>query len=266
MSWWIQRRGGLNSKPSELLAKYEADKASKGPIDRTGYPNPLRWKAQFVSAHFSSMIQLSGGKAEFMLLLLFFLEHQPGNSQFSCEDFMEVINKLPRKWVLPQVRELIKADLALTPARLLQVKDETFMTDKSLKRWTDLLTGLTCTYNEVIKERAKVNEEFKKVMKPTTTPNGVAINLDTLDKLLPFVYPQVMTAEKIIRGVNIDSTELGGRQTTAGCTRILNNEVIGTVTNSAKDSWCFSLHYGPDTREHLQENIIRTGKSGKQSA
>jgi len=224
------KKGWMDAKPSALLAKYAEEKAAKADVVRAQFHVALRWKAKLLGAHLNSLIRCcSGDKAEFMILFAFFLEHQPENAAFDLDDVVELLRSLPKEMVLPKCREIIKEDLSLTPSQLLQVKDETHMTDKSLKRWTDLFHGLTCPYNEVIKERERMNQEFREVMRPTRTPNGVAIDLGVLDNLLQF------------------------------------NELIGTVTNSAKDSWCFSLHHGPDTREYLLENIMRTEKPGKQT-
>jgi len=260
------KKGWMDAKPSALLAKYAEEKTAKADVIRAQFHVALRWKAKLLGAHLNSLIRCcSGDKAEFMTLFAFFLEHQPENAAFDLDDVVELLRSLPKEMVLPKCREIIKEDLSLTPSQLLQVKDETHMTDKSLKRWTDLFHGLTCPYNEVIKERERMNQEFREVMRPTRTPNGVAIDLSVLVNLLQFVYPQVLQADCPLMGINVDGTDLGGRQTTAGCVRLLNNELIGTVTNSAKDSWCFSLHHGPDTREYLLENIMRTEKPGKQT-
>lgn len=245
-----------------MLAKFEAHKAHASM--RAQYDHALRWKATVLGASFKAMQALSGSKDELMLLFKFFLEHPPKESVFTLDDLGNLLDTLDEKWVLEKSKEIVKKHLDLSPAALLQLKDETFVTDRGLKRWLQVLEGLTSTFNEVLKERKKLNKECEEVLRPTKTPNGMAVDLNVMRDLLKLAYPATLGAPQDSWGINVDSTELAEKQVTAASIRPLHNELAleGISTNSADHTYTFSLYFGPDTREFLQENVLRQDVDG----
>ena len=55
---------------------------------------------------------------------------------------------------------------------------------------------------------------------------------------------------------------MGGRKTTAASVRFLSNEVKEVITksNSAKETWFFSLYYGDDNRDDMEVNVFRNSE------
>jgi len=198
-----------------------------------------------------------GAISDLMSQLEFYLSHSPKLACFSTDEFGKMIAKIKGGSFLNTVgSEFLKNLLNLNPARLLRIKDETYTTDDAIKIWISSLPGLTCTFPELKEHEKGVNEMNFHAFGIQETSDGYTVDFFAFDEALQLTYPQ--SHGKILRGVNIDGTEMGGRNTTAASVRVLNDEVKEKIqkTNSAKETWFFSLYYGNDARDEMEDNVF----------
>lgn len=218
----------------------------------------MYWRSQCLDKFLGKMIEWQGGKNETFAVLKFNWEHPPEQQAISWDDIGKLLGWMRTDLKLPLSKEIVRESLNLDDLKFLQLKDESFLPDEGLKRWIATFPDLTPKFTEITALRNNFKEEFRLVLKPKKTVNGVVIDLTTLTHLLQFAYPQTLGPGTLRYGINADSTELGGWQTTAGCIRLMDNRLAakGIPTNSGKHSWCFSLHKGSDTWAFLQENTL----------
>jgi hypothetical protein len=233
---------------------------------RRQYDKALYLRSQQLEAFFTAMEKLMGSKDDLIAQLSFYLDHPPTGATLKLGDVEDVLGGLAKEttWFSELAKKKVKKDLNVTAQDFLKLKDQSSMSDAAAQMLIQRFQGITCSFVQVKRERARQFQRFKAILQPRQTPDGWAVNISTMDRLLTLAYPQVLGAPILHRGVNIDGSSLGNRGVTAASLRFTGNElrITSEATNSAKNTWTFALYYGPDSREFMIANLVRDDAEG----
>jgi hypothetical protein len=169
---------------------------------------------------------------------------------------------LPHKKRNPAAFEIVKGELGFSPAKLLRLKDESELSDEGVKVWLRALPGLVCPFTKIRAEREAMKADFKAVLLPQATPDGMAVHLPRLIELLKVAYPS-MSDQEVLLGVNMDATTMGSSPLTSASVRFLNDALRDhEKVNSRRHEFDFALYEGKDEKIALILNVFRTGEDG----
>jgi len=206
---------------------------------------------------------VGGTKEDFKRQLEFYLAHPPTEALLDSADVVDLFQALEAKKRDEAAFSLVKEKLNLGPAEMLQLKDESQVSDEGIKLWIDRLPGLTCNFSQLVTLRKELKEQYQASLLPVKTEDGMAIHLPRLIELLKVAYPSMEGIQEIL-GVNMDATVMGGADLTSGSMRFLNDEfkkAVGQV-NSRLHEWFFALYDGKDDKHNLEVNIFRNEEEG----
>jgi len=258
---------GSSKTTQELLAE-QKQKLDK----RKQYHKSLYARNKIIDAYFKDMIEKAipsqSSKEDLIAQLQFYFNHPSSQSSppaLTLEDLEKLVKGVTKGNFLHDFAQReMKEILALTPQEMLQLKDECHLSEEGIKFVMEKFSGLTCTMPELKALIEVERKTFHAALQPLETPDGYTINLTRLCELLRLAYPAIKE-DPLVLGVNMDATEMGGEKTTAASLRLLNNILRqqGVLSNSSKNQWAFSLHYGGDGKEFLAENVFRNGEEGE---
>lgn len=248
----------------------EVEKARKEKVREPASKNELQARRFMVEDFLKGLMKRLSKeetKDSFLELMRFYFSNPPHKAFLTAQHllkFLETVKKGGKLLLKQKAFQIVKEELKLDAENLLELKDQTNLTDEAIGVWIKKLDGLTCKSAELDKLMGKQKELFMAALKPTETPDGYAINFPNLLYLLQPAYPCLL-GEEMILGINMDATEMGGEKTTAASVRAL-NEVLdfqGVEVNSSRNEYFFVLYHGEDDAVYLRENVFRNEDDGK---
>jgi len=194
---------------------------------------------------------------------VFFLNHPPVDSILKPADMCNIFHRMTADRRTELAFEIVKKEIDLEPAKLLQLKDQSQVSEEGIKLWINHLPGLTCSFTEMKKWKEELKTLYEASLIPRNTPDGRAINFKRLVEFLKIAYPWMANVQEIL-GVNVDATVLGGEDLTSGSLRFLNDQFRVEVdkANSRKHEWFFALYEGKDERLSISQNVFLNDQEG----
>jgi len=220
-------------------------------------------RSHVIDQCFKALGSAFGGHEDLLEQLNFYFHHPPHHACLKASELGVLFSRLPDDKKDGKAFEIVRKKLNLDAKKLLQLKDETQVSDEGIKVWIQNLPELTCNFNEMLRWREELKKKYQASLLPKDTPDGRAVDFSRLVEMLKVAYPSMENTEELL-GINMDATVMGGMDLTSGSLRFLNDEFKkeNPEVNSRTHEWFFALYEGKDEKLSLEQNIFRNDTPG----
>jgi len=182
---------------------------------------------------------------------------------FKARDFTDIVAKIVP--TMETLKEGWRKELFLDARQLLDLKDESGLTDDGLRVWRKKFGQFFASESDLVRHLRNQFSLFQNILQPYSTQTGYAVNVHRLYQLIKYTTPEIfLYEEQNIIGINFDATKTGGQPLTSGTIRLLNPSLLYHQYKmcSPNEEWKFALYFGKDSSRELKSNIFYNESNG----